>query len=445
MTRTKKALAVVGLAVCLFGVGAIAVPRLVRPARPAPPVSGAVSALQSRPVIPAKSLADLVSSLQQRLRSDPGDWRSHARLGLAYVQQARLTADPSYYPKAQAVLERSLALHGQENFEALLGMASLAAARHQFEDALDWAEQARTANPHSADAHAVIGDALVELGRYDEAFDTYQAMVDLRPDLSTYARVSYAWELQGNHGNAVRAMDLALQAAGSPADAAWASVHLGDLHFNAGRVEMAAEQYRRAGALDPSFVPARAGLARVAAARGRLSRAIDDLEWVVQRQPSPEYVIALGDLYAASGKTDQADGQYALVRAQERLLEASGVDVDLEIALFDADHGVRLPEALAAARSVWARRRSVQAADALAWTLYANGRFEEAIGHADESLRLGTENALFYFHRGMIELALGKNDAARRDLSHAIRINPNFSLLWAGEARRALESLGVRR
>lgn len=442
MTRTTKALAVVGLAMALFGAGAVAVPRLVRPARPAPPISGTVSALQSRPVIAGDSLADLVSSLQQRLRSDPGDWRSHAMLGLAYVQQARITADPSYYPKAEAVLERSLALHGEENFEALLGMASLAAARHRFGAALDWAGQARAVNPHSADVHAVLGDALVELGRYDEAFDTYQTMVDLRPDLSTYARVSYAWELQGNDENAVRAMELALQAAGSPVDAAWASVQLGDVHFNAGRVEMAARRYRQAEAADSSFIPARVGLARVAAAQGRLGQAIDDLEWVVERQPSPEYVIALGDLYAVSGNADRADQQYALVRVQERLLEANGVDVDVEIALFDADHGVHLPEALAATRSVWARRRSVHVADALAWTLYANGRFEAAIGYANQALRLGTENALFYFHRGMIERALGWKGAARRDLSRALDINPNFSILWSEDAAQALESLG---
>jgi tetratricopeptide (TPR) repeat protein len=363
---------------------------------------------------------------------------------LAYVQQARITADPSYYPKAQAVLERSLELHAEGNFEALLGMASLGAGRHQFEAALDWAEEARSANPHSADAHALLGDALVELGRYEEAFDAYQAMVDLRPDLSTYARVSYAWELQGSNENAVRAMELALRAAGSPVDAAWASVQLGDLHFNAGRLQRAAEQYTRAEATDPSFVPARAGLAKVEAARGSLGKAIDDLEWVVQRQPAPEYVVALGDLYAVSGKADRAEQQYALVRAQERLLKANGVDVDLEIALFDADHGVHLPEALAAARSVWARRRSVHVADALAWTLYANGRYDEAIGYSNQALRLGTENALFYFHRGMIEVALGRNAAARLDLSRALAINPDFSLLWAEEAGRALESLGGR-
>jgi tetratricopeptide (TPR) repeat protein len=340
------------------------------------------------------------------------------------------------------VLRRSLVLHGGENFDALLGMASLAAARHEFASALDWAEQARALNPHSADAHAVLGDALVELGRYDEAFDTFQTMVDLRPDLSTYARASYAWELQGSHPNAVRAMELALQAAGSPVDAAWASVQLGDLYFSVGRVERAAEHYRRAVIVDESFMPAHAGLARVAAARGRIDRAIRDFGWVVERYPSPEYVITLGDLYAMRGSGRLAGQQYSLVEAQQRLLQANGVNVDLEIALFRADHRIDVNQALASARREWARRRGIQVADVLAWTLYANGRSEEAIAYADQALRLGTENALFFFHRGMIERELGRKAAARRDLARALDINPHFSVLWSREAGRVLLSLG---
>src|SRR5262249_12513523 len=151
---------------------------------------------------------------------------------------------------------------------AYTGMASLAAARHDFATSLTWGEKARAANPYSAHALAVVGDAQVELGRYQEAFDTFQQMIDLRPELSTYARVSYGWELQGNVDNAVAAMQLALQSAGTPQDAAWAANQLGDLFFNQGKVGQAEDQYRRATDLDPTFVPAHAGLARVAWARG---------------------------------------------------------------------------------------------------------------------------------------------------------------------------------
>jgi tetratricopeptide (TPR) repeat protein len=441
MRRVGLVFGVAGLAMVMFVIGGIGVLRRVtsKPSS-APHVAG--PALATKPIIGAGSLSAIIANLQDRLRAAPEDWRSYADLGLAYVQQARVTADPSFYPKAEGVLERSLGLNSSGNFGALTGMAALAAARHDFASALTWGQKAVAANPDSAEARAVVGDAQLELGLYDEAFETYQEMIDLRPELSTYARVSYGWELQGDFENAVRAMNLALGAAATPADGAWASNQLGDLYWNHGRLAQAEKWYRRAIATDASFIPPRAGVARVEAAMGHVERAIEKLTQVVQRYPSPEHVIALGDLYTATGKPEEAARQHALVRAQERLLRASGVNVDLEIALFDADHGVDLASGLAAARQEWARRKSIHVADALAWVLYANGKHEEALGYANKALRLGTRNPLFLFHRGMIERALGKTRAARSDLAAALAINPHFSILWSKQAEQALTKLG---
>jgi len=436
-----RALLIVGLAVTMFGGGALGLLVRTHPsgrqdvptARPAPAV----------PVVDSGSLPQLITSLQRRLRALPADWRSFARLGSAYVQEARMTADPTYYPKAEGALARSLALHGGGNFEALTGMAALAAARHDFAGALAWAERAVAVNPYSADARAIKGDAQLELGRYDEAFATFQKAVDLKPELSTYARVSYAWELQGNVPNAIRAMGLALDSAGTAADSAWAANQLGELYWNSGgRLELADRWYRFAMARDPSFVPPRAGVAKLEAARGQLGRAIRDYTWVVDRYPLPEYVIALGDVLSVSGRADAAARQYQLVHVEEQLFRAGGVNVDLEIALFDADHHVDLAAGLAAAWAEWGRRHSIHVADALGWQLYANGRYAEALAYADRALRLGTRSALFLFHRGMIERALGMTAAARRDLAAALRINPRFSILWGGRAGKVLRSLG---
>jgi tetratricopeptide (TPR) repeat protein len=442
MRRTVKVVAVAGFAIALLGVGSLGLFTHVKPVVQPPLGADQAQALQTQPALASTSLDKLVASLQARLQTAPDDWRSYANLGLAYVQEARITADPTYYPKAEGVLQASLDLHPDANFEAYTGMASLAAARHEFATSLIWGEKAAKANPYSAHALAVVGDAQVELGRYLEAFDTFQAMIDLRPELSTYARVSYAWELQGNGENAIAAMQLALQSAGTPQDAAWAANQLGDLYFNEGRVGRADEQYRRATDLDPTFVPAHAGLARVAWARGDVDAAIEDFGWVVDRYPSPEYVIALGDLYTAAGRTDDAAREFELVGVEQQLFRSNGVNLDMEIALYDADHSVDVAGGLAAARAEWQRRRSITVADALAWSLYANGRFDEALASANRALDLGTRNALFFFHRGMIDRALGRTAAARRDLGTALEINPHFSIRWASEARDVLASLG---
>jgi tetratricopeptide (TPR) repeat protein len=441
--RTVRILGVAGMAVGLVGVGGIGLLRHVRQAPPPATVTPEETrSLQTHPVIPAGSLSDLIANLQDRLKAVPGDWRSYAGLGLVYVQQARVTADPSYYPKAEGVLQRSIELNGADNFDALTGLAALAAARHDFAAALSWGERAKAVNPYNASIYAVIGDAQVELGRYDEALQTLQTMIDIRPDLATYARVSYGWELQGSYQNAIKAMKLALDAAATPTDASWASNQLGDLYFNSGDLDRAEAFYRQGLARDDTFVPVHAGLAKVEAARGRFQQAIVDYSWVVERLPSPEYVIALGDLYSVTDREDLALRQYELVHVEERLLQANGVNVDLEIALFDADHHDSLAAGLAAAQTEWGRRQSIHVADALAWELHANGRNEEALTYADQALRLGTQNALFFYHRGVIELSLSRKDAARRDLAKAIDINPHFSILWAGQAASTLASIG---
>jgi len=427
--RIKRIGIAIGIAVAMLLVGGIG---LLSGAR-----SDAVTVAAPLPV--DASPAEVLSALQARLTRGPQDWQSWAALGLAYVQTARRTGDPSFYPKARGALERSLSLK-PGNAGGLIGMSSLAAARHDFAAALRWGRQAIGAAPYNAGAYGVAGDALIELGRYSEAFRTFQRMIDLRPDLSSYARASYARELQGDVTGAIDDMNLALQAASSPADAAWAGYQLGELWFNSGRLDRAHAAYARATAEDPTYVPAREGLAKVAAARGDYARAIGLYTWVVDRMPLPQYVIELVDVYTAARRPADAAQEAGLLAVEERLARANGVNLDLEQATYDADHG-HAAAALTAARAEWNRRHSVLVADALAWALYANKRYAEARAYSVRALALGTRSALMWFHRGMIERALGHGAAAKEALARSLSINPSFSVRWAPVATKVLASL----
>jgi tetratricopeptide (TPR) repeat protein len=450
-----KAAAVTAMAVALLVAGAVAFVSdtgdAVDPAA-RPPSSSALLL----PTPNAGSLDGAIALLQQHLREIPDDWRGLAQLGLAYVARARVTADPSWYPKAEGVLRRSLRLHPGENVDGELGIGALALARHDFAAALRQGRRAggraapppttprhaASLDPHDADAYGVIGDALVELGRYHAAFEAIQTMVDTRPDLASYARVAYARELLGDVSGAERAMRMAFDAAGTPSDSAWTAYQLGELAFGSGDVGSARRWYARGLDLDPAYVPNLAGLAKVAWARDDDELAIARFTEVVARYPSAEFVVALADLYRATGRPALADQQEAVVAAMHDLATANGVNVDLELALFDADH--RDPEgALAAARAEWARRRSVLVADAYAWALYANGRYRRASAFAERALALGTRNAPFLFHAGMIRLELGDEAGARRYLSRALATNPNFSIQHADDVARILSRMAT--
>jgi tetratricopeptide (TPR) repeat protein len=323
-------------------------------------------------------------------------------------------------------------------------MGTLLLSQHQFSEALEWGLKARRLAPHSANALGIIADALVELGRYDEAAGTVQQMVDLRPNLSSYARVSYLRELSGDVPGAVDAMRKAVDAGGGvPENTAYARVLLGNLYFNTGRLQEAETQYRAALAIFPNYVHGLAALARVRAGEGRYAEAISLYRRAVDIFPTPEYVIALGDVQQAAGFHSQAEGTYELAAAEQRLYESNGVNLDAELALFDADYGRDLAQALVAAERAIHERPGIRSADALAWTLFKAGNSSQALALERDAHRLGTQDALLFFHLGMIEAALGMSAKAEADLKSALKINPYFSILRSSDARNTLDRLDV--
>ena len=408
-----------------------------------PAARSATDTLVGAPERAPSRLDDRIRDLQDRLREDPGATRAATQLGHAYLQKTRDTGDPAYYPKAEALFARALKSQ-PDDVEALVGMGALALARHRFLDALDWGERARDTNPHHAAAHGVVGDALLEIGRYDEAFASFQRMVDLRPDLNSYARVAYARELVGDRAGAIRAMEQAAVAGSAvPENAAWALAQLGALCFGDGDLDGAERRYRQALATFPDYVHATAGLARVAAARGDDAAAVALYEDALARMPLPEFAIALGDLHRAHGRTAEAAAQDALVDAMRRLAAENGVETDLELARFDADRGQRLPDAIAAARARLAEGPSIAAAGTLAWALYRSGDLPGAKIASDQALRLGTDDPVLRFHAGLIARDLGDHATARVHLEAALARNPHFSPLYAPQARDALAALGL--
>ncbi len=184
--------------------------------------------------------------LQATVRADPRRADGYVLLADAYAQKVRETGDAAYYVRADAVLRRALHLAPADP-GALTGRASLEASRHDFRASLRDARAARRAAPDVAKPYGVLVDSLVELGRYGAAGRALQEMVDRRPDLAAYARVSYFRELHGDLRGAVAAMELAVSAGGgTPENTAYVQALLGDLEFARGDVGAAAVAYRQA-------------------------------------------------------------------------------------------------------------------------------------------------------------------------------------------------------
>jgi tetratricopeptide (TPR) repeat protein len=389
----------------------------------------------------SRTIDATIASLQARLRANSDDPRTAARLGLAYLQKGRVSLNPSYFPKAAALLRR--ALQGdRRNFDAMVGLGLLANARHRFAHGLEWGRQASSVNPYGAVARGVVVDALIELGRYEEAGEELQRMVDLRPDIASFSRVSYLRELHGDVPGALAAMGRALDSIPDfGEDSSWVRTQIGDLHFGVGDVSAAREWYEGAVEVAPEYYLPKVGLARVAAAQGDLDHAIRIMNGVVDSYPSPQNVVLLGDFLAAAGRTEDARATYRLVDVQRRLFASSGVVPDVEITLFYADHARNSRRTVVLARSQYRTRPSIRTADALAWALHAAGRDHEAQRFAADALRLGTRDALYLFHAGAIAYANEKYDDATVLLRASLETNPSFSVLHVPEAKRLLAEL----
>ena len=365
-------------------------------------------------------------------------------LAAAYLQKVRETGDASFYTRADTLLQQALARNPHDQ-AALVQAATLAGGRHDFRGALALARRADAAVPGTLAPLPIKIDALVELGRYRAAERALQRLVDLKPNLSAYARVSYFRELTGDLNGAVEAMRRAIDA-GGPAleNVAYVQSLLGGLELARGRLGAARHAYDAALAAMPGYAPAAAGQARLAAARGDLRGAIRRWRGVVARLPLPEYVIALGETEQAAseiaggarGRALAAAGRrdLALVRAQQKLLAAAGVNTDVELAIFEADHGSRA-RGVALARAAWRHAPSVRSADALGWTLTRAGHPQAGLWWAHRALRLGSLDPVFHYHAGMSALAAGRSAEGRRHLRIAFAHGLAAFPLQAREAR----------
>ncbi|GIE30616.1 hypothetical protein Ait01nite_036610 [Actinoplanes italicus] len=430
----RRTLVRLGLAAVLAAALLAAAALLTWP-RPAPSTAPAVAGQR-----PADTLAARITRTQQQLRDVPGDWPSWAALGAAYLEQARITADPGLYPKAGQAARQSLTLRSDGNSEALVVLGALANARHDFTGARDQALSAIKSNDHDADAYGVLADALTQLGDASGATDAVQRMLDLRPGLPSYARASYDLELRGRTGEAEALMRQALDAAADPHDRAFCHTQLGDLAFGRGDLVTAGTAYTAALADDPASHGAQHGMARIDAARGDLPAALTRYADLTARVPATSTILEYGHALRLAGRDTEAAAQLALATAAEQLFTANGGTDRLAAAELALAAG-RPEEAVTAARAEWAARRHPDVADMLAWSLHTAGRDAEALPYAERAVAGGARSAVYAYHLGMIRLGLGQHDAARTDFERALTTNPYFSPTDADTARRALAGL----
>jgi len=257
--------------------------------------------------------------------------------------------------------------------------------------------------------------------------------------------MAYLCYLRGDSAEAIRLMKSAIAAAlqtNVPREnLAWLYFELGERYFQTGDLGNADLSYQSGIRADPKHYRSLAGLAKVRAAQGKLEESIQLYQRSIAIIPFPVYVAELGDLYKKVGRVNEAQQQYDLVECIGHLSKLNQVLANRELALFYADQGIKLPEALELARKELEVRHDIYTWDALAWVLYKNGRSQEAAEAINKALGLHTNDSLLLFHAGMIYHSLGKDPDAETFLSRALKTNPHFHVFHAEVASRTLEDI----
>lgn len=400
--------------------------------------------------------AHVIHNAQVILARNPKDAQAYASLGAAYFQHARETGDVRDYQLAEESLSKSLDLVSADfSAESALGtMAEVCMGEHRFTGALNYALKALSLGTGDVSPFAIVGDAYADMGEYDKAAAAYGRLTPRDMTLSPRAayardsRLSYLKFIAGGTAAAISLMKTAVtegvEAQLPSENLAWLYYELGEYETQAGDSASADAAYLAALNTHPGDYRALASLARLRANNGRYAEAIELYQKAIAVVPMPIFISELGDLYARTGDQANARKQYEQVEYIGMLGHINQVLHNRDLALFYADHDMKLTEALDLAQEELEVRHDVYTWDALAWALYKNGKLAEAAKASEKATRFGTRDSLLLFHAGIIAEGLGQQEQARMDLKQALQINPHFHLVYASAAKQKLAAIDAR-
>jgi tetratricopeptide (TPR) repeat protein len=354
-----------------------------------------------------------ISRLQQQIRGGTNVQLWLEQLGWAFVAKARESFDPGFYKLAEQCA-RGIEKGNPQSQEAMLLRAHVLQNLHRFKESEALARRLVQERGLSFD-YGLLGDALMEQGKLNEAVDAYQRMIDLKPDLHAYARAAHIRWLKGDVAGAIEAMQLAAGAA-SPHDAesaAWVNTRLAFYQFQARRFDEAEQRCAFAESFQKNYAPALLLHGKILLARNRFSEAVDVLQRAAQLNALPEYQWTLAEALRAAGRESEA----SVFEAQ---LRRGGASADPRtLALFLATRREFPEVALQLARAELDSRSDVFTHDAVGWSLAAAGKFAEAHAEMQRALAEGTEDGRLFFHAAMIASQAGHAADAERWLPKA--------------------------
>jgi len=388
-----------------------------------------------------------IENLLAVIRNHPEDFKSKLKLAYAYIQEGRTSGNHAYYDGAAIALCDEILEKEKENYEAICAKATVLLSQHHFSDAKPLAEKAIDINPYNAAAYGILTDSYVELGDYKKAIEAADKMTGVRPDIRSYARISYLREIMGDTPGAIEAMKLAVSC-GYPGyeQTAWTRCQLAKLYENTAQLDKAELQYDIALDERPMYAFALAGLGRIAKANGNYKLAISKLELARQQVNDFSFDQELTELYRLNNEP-----QKAYLYSQKTIEALAGIsgkesqanhghyaDRELAYAYLNAyDYSLALKHALIE----YSRRpENIDVNQTLGWVYYKLGDYQQADKYLTVAQKTNSKNPVLLYEAGLAKKSIGKATEGKKLMAEATGINPFLSpmLKWEGSRELAM-------
>ena len=384
-----------------------------------------------------KAIEGLLAAIEQ----NPKDYKSMLSLSQAYIQEGRITGEHGYYDKAAIELLDIILQNEPRNFDAICSKATVLLSQHHFTEGLELAKTALPINPDNAFIYGILCDANLELGNYKEAMQMGDKMVSVRPDIRSYARISYLREVHGDYIGAIQAMKLAADA-GYPGleETEWTRCILGHLYENTFSLDTAEYEYQIALRNRPDYAFAYAGLGRIAKSKGHYKEAITFFEKAKSTMLDYSFADELTDLYRLDNQKTKAEKN-----AQE-VIEMLGPNTGNES---ETSHGHYADKELAYAylkikdnakalehATIEYQRRpnNIDVAECMAWVEYKNDNYKEANKLIDVALKTKSKNPILLCRAGLIKIKANQLVAGKELIKKALETNPFLDIDLRNEA-----------
>ncbi|MEG3930237.1 hypothetical protein QT990_02965 [Microcoleus sp. T3_B1] len=383
-----------------------------------------------------------IAFYQQRLAVDSRSGLNRASLAGSYLKMARATGEGGWFLLAEQAAQRSIADLPFDNQGALLVLARIAEARHDFATALRFAKQAGSDNE---DAIALSVTSHLAMGKVSEANVAAEALVNRIPNLGSLTLRALVRESQGRDAEVLQdyRQAMAAEEPGEVAGSARARSLLGRFYARRGQFVQAKALFLEALRLVPRYPLALIYLADLETRQGNYREAEGYYSKVSAYSGG---VATLFDRIVDRGMARVKDLQGDAIESrrlrdkaeaglrQEQVSGGFGHRRDLASLLLEKGRSQDVAEALALMQEEVKIRRDAVTLDTLAWALSASGEWQKADRVMAEIVRSGIRDAGMFYRAGAIARTLGKDAESRAYFQKSKEIDPTFD----DRARQAL-------